>query len=138
MAVTLLLVEDERDMRDLITGHLSAENPQVEILYAGSVFEGIRALSEHRVDLMVLDLALPDGMGFNVLDQLRRGIGGNDPQTPVLVYSALDIAVAAPRAEARGADCYVPKSELGLAYLRTWVARAVADLEGTSVRRASS
>jgi len=68
--------------------------------------EATRHLEHYRPDVLVLDLALPDGDGFALIEDLRsRGIG-----TKILVYSMYDDSAHAGRALQAGALGYVTKS----------------------------
>ena len=65
-----LIVDDSRIFRHVVADALSKLHCQV----AGSVFNGVKALEflrQHRVDLMTLDLEMPDMDGIEVLKTLR-------------------------------------------------------------------
>ena len=101
----LLIVEDDADVR-LGYQILLRANHYVPSFAADS----IAAMSEadkHRPDLIVLDLGLPGGGGFIVLDALRA-----DPslaEIPVVVVSARDIRGNKERTLKAGARAYVQK-----------------------------
>lgn len=81
----VLVVDDDQDVRDLITRYL--ERAGYEVVGAGSAREALRLARALRPDLICLDVLLPDGDGYSVLDQLAgdtttRGI-------PVLMVSVL-------------------------------------------------
>jgi two-component system KDP operon response regulator KdpE len=88
MTLRVLLVEDDRELRTTLRDALSIEG--FEVLTAASVSEG-NALLAHAagpagsspVDLVILDLGLPDGDGARLLADVRRRHA-----TPVLVISA--------------------------------------------------
>ena len=65
----LLVVEDNRDIRDLLVELLEEDGFAVDGV--GRIGAALGALAAHRYDLMVLDLGLPDGSGLDVLQYLR-------------------------------------------------------------------
>ncbi len=86
MTVQVLLVEDDRELRETLREALVVEGHRV--LAAASLADA-RALSEHAgrggadIDIVVLDLALPDGDGEAWLSECRRS-----RNTPTIVISA--------------------------------------------------
>jgi len=100
--VKLLLVEDDRELRRTLADAMAVEG--YEVLTAASLSEGM-ALARHAdVDLVVLDLGLPDGDGEALLDALRHRQG-----TPVLVISARQAEGQKIRLLDAGADDYLVK-----------------------------
>ena len=97
----VMLVEDHTAFRQALALLLSHE-PDLEVVaQAGSLAEARQALLEGRLDVAVLDLALPDGDGSDLIGELRR----RNPGVSIVVLSAamgpgdLDEAIEA-RAEA--------------------------------------
>jgi two-component system, OmpR family, alkaline phosphatase synthesis response regulator PhoP len=70
MSLTVLSVEDERDVLDLIRFHLTRAG--YEVLTATSGREALESIRVRRPDLVLLDLMLPDIDGFAVCEILRR------------------------------------------------------------------
>ena len=70
----ILVVEDEEDILELVTYHLSREGYQVSGAASGE--EVLRKARSERVDLVILDLMLPGIDGLEVAKQLQ-----NDPRT---------------------------------------------------------
>lgn len=106
MSLTVLLVEDDRELRTTLRNALGVEG--YEVLAAASLADA-RALLAHAsaqggFDLVVLDLGLPDGEGESLLASLRseRGI-------PVIVISARDGELPKIRLLDAGADDYLVK-----------------------------
>ncbi len=66
----ILIVEDEADLRDMLSETL--EQSGYGILVAGTVSEARRQLEQHLPDLVLLDWMLPDTSGLNWLRQIRR------------------------------------------------------------------
>lgn len=67
---TLLVVEDEPDLRGLLRSRLRSEGYRV--VAAGSAEAGLAAFSKHRPDLIVLDVMLPKMDGLDMTRELRR------------------------------------------------------------------
>jgi two-component system KDP operon response regulator KdpE len=99
----ILLLEDDRELRTTLASALRVEG--YELLCAASLAEA-RALLIHAepVDLVLLDLGLPDGDGAELLAQLRRG-----RNTPVLIISAREQDAHKVRLLDAGADDYLVK-----------------------------
>ncbi|HWI65305.1 MAG TPA: sigma 54-interacting transcriptional regulator [Symbiobacteriaceae bacterium] len=79
----ILLVEDDHE---LLQGLVSALSRTDEVLTATDIPAAMAALDKETLDLVLLDMILPSGTGFQVLDHLR-GMAGNTPA--VVVSSAL-------------------------------------------------
>ncbi len=98
----VLVVEDDREIADLIRILLAEKGHEVSIAYSGS--DALRLARETRPDLIALDLVLPDINGIEVLQLLKR-----QPETadiPVIIVSVL---LEQERARQLGAISYVTK-----------------------------
>ncbi len=76
MVVRVLMIDDNEDFRGGAAGVL-AGLPGVELVAtAGSAAEGLAQVEAERPDLVLLDLRMPHGSGFEVLEKLgaRRGV----------------------------------------------------------------
>ncbi|WP_067797751.1 response regulator transcription factor [Actinomadura formosensis] len=102
MAEGVLVVEDEKEIRDLLRRYL--ERAGHVVVTTGSGAEAIRLISEHAVRLVVLDLGLPDVDGMEVL-RAARADGG----IPVVVLTARSAVEDRIRGLESGADDYVTK-----------------------------
>ncbi len=85
MPPTVLVVEDEAKLRDLIRGFLERE--RLVVLSTGSGAEAIALGARSRPDLVVLDLGLPDIPGSEVARELRRD---GDPLVLMLTARATE------------------------------------------------
>jgi two-component system nitrogen regulation response regulator NtrX len=90
----ILIVDDERDIRELIADILQDEGFQTRT--AANSDEAIAALNEGEPSLMILDIWLKDSRmdGIDILKQVKR----NNPDVPVIIISGhgnIEIAVAA-------------------------------------------
>ncbi|HEY3956269.1 MAG TPA: response regulator transcription factor [Streptosporangiaceae bacterium] len=102
MAATVLLVEDERKLRDLVRSYL--ERAGFAVLSTGSGAEAITLAASAAPDLVVLDLGLPDVPGETVASELRR-----TGHTPILMLTARSAEEDRIRGLELGADDYVTK-----------------------------
>ncbi|MEU6859061.1 response regulator transcription factor [Glycomyces sp. NPDC046736] len=98
----LLLIEDDERVRTALLRSLRDLNHQVAS--APDAMSGLRAAIDHRPDLVVLDLGLPDLDGSQMLRMLR---GVSD--VPVIVATARDDEDEIVRVLGSGADDYVVK-----------------------------
>ena len=72
MKVSAIIIDDEPDARNLIALYLEQMFPQVQLVkQAENVAQAYEYLSQNRVDMMFLDIQLPDGSGFNLLQKLK-------------------------------------------------------------------
>jgi two-component system OmpR family response regulator len=99
----LIVVDDDPDIRDLIVRQLRQDH--YEVLSAGGVSELKAALVEQRIDLIVLDLNLPDGDGLELCRELRGQ--GNDVW--IIMVSARGSAIDRVLGLELGADDYLTK-----------------------------
>jgi DNA-binding response OmpR family regulator len=102
MAPTLLLVEDERKLRELVRSYL--ERGGFTVLSTGSGAEAITLAASSAPDLVVLDLGLPDVPGETVAGEVRR-IG----QVPIVMLTARAAEEDRIAGLELGADDYVTK-----------------------------
>ena len=102
MTATVLVVEDERKLRDFIRTYL--ENAGFTVLSTGSGAEAITMAAAAAADLVVLDLGLPDVPGETVARELRA-----TSPTPILMLTAKSSEEDRIRGLELGADDYVTK-----------------------------
>ncbi|HEY82325.1 MAG TPA: response regulator [Dehalococcoidia bacterium] len=81
---SVLVVDDDRLIRKLIRANLDGNGTRVIEAATGS--EGVRILQQAKVDLVLLDIGLPDVDGWSVLASLRASKSLRD--IPLLVVSA--------------------------------------------------
>jgi two-component system KDP operon response regulator KdpE len=99
---TVLIVDDEVPIRRLLRTTLSVQD--YNVLEAGSVAEALDMLAAEKVDLVILDLGLPDGDGIEVIRTVRL-----ESETPIIVLSARNDERGKVAALDAGADDYVTK-----------------------------
>jgi DNA-binding NtrC family response regulator len=130
---TVLIIDDEMAIRESLETLLSMEGYTVEV--AGSGEEGMARIGERQFDLVLLDLALPDRSGMEILTDLRT----HDPQLSVIMITAYGTVENAVRAMQSGASNFIQKpwdNEKLLADVRAAVARRRAEEENVQLKRA--
>ncbi len=98
----LLVVDDDRDLVELLREYLVPEGFQVDAAYDQPT--GLREALKGQHELVVLDVMLPGGSGFELLKQLRT-----TSELPVLLLTARGDAVDRIVGLEIGADDYLPK-----------------------------
>lgn len=99
----ILLIEDNPGFAEGLRQNLEFDGYRVTV--AADVASSSRALSADPPDLIILDLMLPDGNGYDVLRTIRE----RDSVTPVLLLTALAEEAHKVRGFRLGADDYVTK-----------------------------
>jgi DNA-binding response OmpR family regulator len=107
---TIVVCEDDGATLDLLCDHLTAD--RFEVLPAPSAADALRLCRYNHPDLLLLDLALPDASGLDVLRTIRGSDGVDarfDPHLPVIVLTGRGGATDRVRGLDLGADDYVQK-----------------------------
>jgi len=99
---TILLIEDEENIRSFIATTLKNQN--YKIITASSGTEGLHLCASLCPDLVLLDLGLPDMDGMTVIKKLREW-----NSTPIIVISARSHEQEKAKALDSGADDYITK-----------------------------
>src|SRR5580692_5066636 len=99
----ILLIEDNRDLAYGLRNNLEIEGYDVEVAHDGVA--GLKAFSNVKPDLTIIDIMLPQLDGFRVLKTLRQ----KDRATPVLLLTAKGEEFDKVRGLRMGADDYVTK-----------------------------
>jgi two-component system, OmpR family, alkaline phosphatase synthesis response regulator PhoP len=99
----ILLIEDNPGFADGLRQNLEFDGYRVTV--ASDVAASARAIAVAPPDLIILDLMLPDGNGYDVLRTIRE----RDSVTPVLLLTALSEEAHKVRGFRLGADDYVTK-----------------------------
>jgi DNA-binding response OmpR family regulator len=107
---TILVVEDDVATRTFLADNLTADG--YELLVAGSTHDARPLLDARAADLAVVDLALPDGDGLELVSHVREADGsgaGADPDLPIVIVSGRAGELDRMRGWDRGVDDYVLK-----------------------------
>ena len=105
MTSRVLVIEDEPDIRKTIDYNLSKES--FKVVQASSIEEGEKALAANKIDVIILDLMLPDGSGLTLCRDIKY-----EPKTkniPVIILTAKTEEVDRVVGFELGADDYVTK-----------------------------
>ena len=99
----ILVIEDEPNMRKLISFHLRAEEHL--IVMVGTIREGLAALETQDFDVILTDQKLPDGEGLEILQALSHG----ESATALVVLTAFGTVELAVETMRRGAFDFLTK-----------------------------
>src|SRR5262249_50723749 len=132
-AGSILIIDDESGIRESLQTLLEMEGYSVATASSGE--EGLGCLAEHPFDLVLLDYALPDRNGLEILRELRQ----HDPQQAVIMITAFGTVENAVRAMQGGAVNFVQKpwdNEKLLADVQTAIAARRVQDENVQLKRA--
>ncbi|MBY8974539.1 response regulator [Rhodobacteraceae bacterium NNCM2] len=101
----ILVIDDVDSNRELLSRRLEREGHKV--LLASSGAEGLALLAEHAVDVVLLDVLMPDMNGIEVLSAIKANAGWE--RIPVIMISGLTEMEAVIRCISAGADDYLSK-----------------------------
>jgi diguanylate cyclase (GGDEF)-like protein len=108
-ALQILLVEDNADDAHLLRTMFRGERPgSFELTHVQRISEAVNHLAKGGVDIVLLDLGLPDGNG---LDTVRRAHAAA-PGVPLIVLTGLDDEILAAEAMMEGAQDYLIKGHI--------------------------
>lgn len=117
----ILVIDDDVDIRLGLNARLRASG--YEAVFAADCVGAMSAARKERPDLILLDIGLPGGDGFVVLDRLKKNT--NLASIPVVVLSARDAQENESRAIEAGADAFLEKPAENEELLGA-IARAIA------------
>ncbi|MHC3046180.1 efflux system response regulator transcription factor AdeR [Acinetobacter nosocomialis] len=98
----ILVVEDDYDIGDIIENYLRREG--MSVIRAMNGKQAIELHASQHIDLILLDIKLPELNGWEVLNKIRQ-----KAQTPVIMLTALDQDIDKVMALRIGADDFVVK-----------------------------
>ncbi|HWZ82099.1 MAG TPA: sigma-54 dependent transcriptional regulator [Terriglobales bacterium] len=129
----VLVIDDEAEIRESLETLLQLEGYNVSTAATGR--EGLAQLGERSFDIVLLDLALPDRNGMDVLGEIHL----LNPLQPVIMITAYGTVENAVRAMQSGATNFIQKpwdNEKLLADVGAAVARQRAEEENVQLKRA--
>src|SRR3954468_16142636 len=130
---SILIIDDEAAIRESLETLLDLEGYAIESAESGE--EGLARLAARPFDLVLLDFALPDMNGLEVLAEIRDA----DPKLAVIMITAYGTVENAVRAVQAGATNFIQKpwdNEKLLADVRAAVGRRRAEEENVQLKRA--
>lgn len=119
--MTIQIVEDDRALSEGIM--LALGEPGMDFLQSGDIKSAKEIFEERKPEIIVLDINLPDGSGYDYLSWVRKS-----SQVPVLILTANDMETDEVRGLTLGADDYVTKP-FSLAVLRARIKALVRRAE---------
>lgn len=108
--LSILIVDDHPLIRQGIRSLMQTAVKELEFLEAATGAEARQQLQCHSPDLLIVDMALPDIHGLDLIQELKKD---NLLPTPILALSMYGEAAYAERALRAGASGYVMKEEVG-------------------------
>ncbi|MFT7823722.1 MAG: response regulator transcription factor [Sulfurimonas sp.] len=100
--IKILIIEDDPELALILTNYLTKYD--MEVIGAEDPFIGLSLLTQHKFDLIILDLTLPGMDGLEVIPKIREVTN-----TPIIISSARDDITDKVIGMERGADDYMPK-----------------------------
>ncbi|HLC41170.1 MAG TPA: ATP-binding protein [Methylomirabilota bacterium] len=105
----ILLVEDDRSQARLLEKELNQEKPaKFELIHADCLRTGLQLLAEGGIDVVLLDLSLPDSLGHETFSAVRP----HAPSVPIVILTGLDDERLALKAVHEGAQDYLIKGHV--------------------------
>jgi DNA-binding NtrC family response regulator len=85
---TILIVEDDEEIRDFLT--ILIDSVDTIVQSAGTIAEARSVIGNHHVDVMFLDLSLPDGNGMGLLDYWEEFADSKDHPCTIIMSAFAD------------------------------------------------
>src|SRR5215471_7404835 len=104
---TVLLVDDHPVVREGLTRRINSEEDLSVCAEARTPTEALRAMKQFQPDVVVVDLALTEGHGLELIKDIRS----QQNRVPILVFTMFEEATYAMRALKAGAQGYLTKHE---------------------------
>jgi CheY-like chemotaxis protein len=103
----VLVVDDDRDSRDLVTTMLT--NSGAEVRACASVAEGLQAIEAWRPAVLISDIEMPDEDGYSFIRRVRALGASTVARTPAVALTAYGRVEDRLRTLAAGYSMHVPK-----------------------------
>jgi len=104
---TILIVDDDRDLNNLVQQYLSKKHPDFEVFQAFDGFEAGRMLAEKKPGLVILDIDLPGVNGHKLARSIKEASGVTKPI--IIAVSGLDDPAEQEAMLREGADAFLAK-----------------------------
>lgn len=105
MSATILIIDDEEKLRQLLARILQLESYQV--LQAGTIRQGLQMLQREDVDVVICDVKLPDANGVEAVEQIRE----KAPLAEIILLTAYGNIPDGVKAIKNGAFDYITKGD---------------------------
>jgi len=106
-SLTILLAEDQPINRKLVERFLKIKGWNV--LIAGDGREAVRQFTENQVDLILMDIQMPEVDGYEATARIRKLEEGTDRRTPIIAITAHALPSYRERSYSSGMDAYLTK-----------------------------
>jgi CheY-like chemotaxis protein len=103
----ILVVDDEPSVRAMVLASIRVKASRYQVVEAGNATDALAQARQHRPDLVLLDVALPDHDGFWVCRELKTD--ADTSHIPVIMLTAMGLASDREHAIQAGADGYIVK-----------------------------
>ena len=103
----ILLIEDNAADYKLLEHHLLEASIKHDLTRADTLFEGIEVAQEKVMDIVLLDLSLPDSNGFKTLSKFLERV----PEIPVIVLTGMNNEIVGNQAIKAGAQDFLVKGQ---------------------------
>jgi CheY-like chemotaxis protein len=126
---TILLVEDHEGFRSILTNYLISLGAKV--IECRNFFQAKEHMTRQSPDLVLTDLQLPDGDGFELMAEVRKHQFAPAQNVPAIAMSALGNTVVNERLVAAGFSSYLTKPFTSRQLINT-IQTALAGADGTT------
>ncbi len=100
---SILIIDDEKSQRDILSGYLRKKNFQIYSASSGS--EGIEIVNKNLIDIVLSDYKMPDKTGIEILEEIKK----INPEINFVIITAYGTIENAVKAMRLGADDYLAK-----------------------------
>jgi len=123
MKINILVIDDLEEDAKLVKVFLKQASLRHEFFYAETLYEGIEVCEENDIDLVLLDLSLPDSRGLRTLESFLER---NPKDLPVVVMTGTSNEMVGEQAIRAGAQDYLVKGEFDYKLLGRAIRQAMA------------
>ncbi len=106
--LSVLVVDDDRLFREIFVDFIASRYPGVAVVEAEDLAEARRKIREQRPHVALIDVCLPDGKGFALVEELRR----ESQEATIALCTSYDIPEYRDAAARAGATCFITKADL--------------------------
>jgi CheY-like chemotaxis protein len=85
--ISILIVDDSENFRDLITEFLNQQTEVGEVKTASSGKEAINLLDKFTTDVVLMDIVMPEMNGFEASEHIRKKV----PEVPIIILSGNEV-----------------------------------------------
>jgi len=103
----ILIIEDNSGDAQLVRLYLKEASLKHELFHADTLFEGVEIIKDRKIELVLLDLTLPDTAGFKTLSSFLERV----PNIPVIVLTGTNNEIIGNQAIKAGAQDFLVKGQ---------------------------